>query len=631
MADSPNTLQTLANVSPSTELFKHSSIDNATSTGTGAQKLPDASDFTRRDILVQAHRDWKDRIQRVTDIINGDWQVVWPDLTREPSAPTVANTIEMSVSHWGAIGGAIIPSVKVPVAFTETGPEGARGAAKRERRIRELEKRSNIENLLGLWFEDYSGAGANAAFVWADFSLPDDERHPRILRIDPRHYYPVVNESGDVVEVLIARKVHGYETVRRYPQLKEIINIDEADLEEWFWFEEKRIRHMIVNIKSWETHQKASGLVLVDEPNKLGVVPLVENPLTGFDGQRRGMHDQTIHLMRVQHHLMNLTIEKTEEEVYTPIGYYDVDNVHTFGPGATMRYRSPDARIDRLTPHTQFDVKDLISRLEEQARFQSVYPRQLTGDPGASIASGRAIGASQGALDARLAKAHKQFEHFLSKVSSLVLRFDETYCAGDKTIYGDNRDRKKPETFSPERDIAGAYEVDRSYGLGAGSDPTNRETRLQMHLAAGLISRTTAREELDFLDGDTLGEEKRISKEQMIDAVNQGIIAQAAQAGPEVALRYFELLNDESLTMEEVLVKFHQEEQEAAQAAAQGAVGGAPGGGGPPGAAPGLDPAAGAESLARGGIPGQAEGMAPGAGLPALDGILAPGAPQQVM
>ncbi len=114
----------------------------------------------------------------------------------------------------------------------------------------------------------------------------------------------------------------------------------------------------------------------------------------------------------------------------------------------------------------------------------------------------------------------------------------------------------------------------------------------------------------------------------MIDAVNQGILAQSAQAGPEVALRYFKLLNDESLTMEEVIVRFHEEEQQAAQAAAQGAAGGgAPG----PQGAPGLDAAAGAESLARGGVPGQAEGLAPGAGLPALDGILAQGAPQQVL
>ena len=625
---SDSTLSTLASVSPTKSSFQHGSVDQATNPAGGATTMPDATDFLRRDILVEAFFSWKHRIQHVTDIVNGNWSVVWPDLTREASAPTVANTIEMSISHWGAIGGAILPSVKVPVSHTETGPEGSRGAAKRERRIREIERQSNIGKLLGQWFEDFSGAGAAAAMVWADFSLPPAERHPQILRLDPRHYYPVVDANGRILEVLIARKVHAYETVRRYPKLAEVVNIDNADLEEWFWFEPDRIRHMIVDIRAWQSQKDPTGMTLVDVPNELGRVPVIENPLLGFDGERRGMHDQTIHLMRVQHHLMNLTIEKTEEDVYTPIAYYDVEGAETFGPGATMRYRSPDARIERINAPQRFDVKDLIARLEEQARFQSVYPRQLTGDPGASIASGRAIGASQGALDARLAKAHKQFEFFLAEVSSMVLRFDETYCDGAKTIYGDNRDRKNPETFMPSRDIAGAYEVDRSYGLGAGSDPTNRETRLQMHLAAGLIARTTAREELDFLDGDTLGEEKRIAKEAMIDAVNQGIIAMAAQGGPQAALKYFKLLNNENLTMEEVLLKFYEEEESAAQEAAQGALGG-----GSPGelGVPGLDAAVGAESLARGGVPGQAEGLSPGAGLPALDGILAPGSPQQVL
>jgi hypothetical protein len=217
--------------------MQHKSVDQATNPAGGATKLPDASDFMRRDILIQAYSSWKDRVQRVTDIVNGNWTVVWPDLTREATAPTVANTIEMSISHWGAIGGSIIPSVKVPVSHTETGPEGSRGAAKRERRIRETERRSNISRLLGLWFEDYSGAGANAAMVWADFSLPSDERHPVIMRIDPRHYYPIVDAGGRVLECLIARKVHAYETVRLYPHLAEYFNVDNADLEELFWFE----------------------------------------------------------------------------------------------------------------------------------------------------------------------------------------------------------------------------------------------------------------------------------------------------------------------------------------------------------------------------------------------------------
>lgn len=620
----PGTVETLASVSPQTELFQHRAVDQSYQPTSGTQKLPDASDYTRRDLLVQAHMAWHSRVANVTDIVNGEWVRVWPDLTREPMAPMVANTVEMSIQHFASIGGSIIPSVRVPVPHAESGAEGSRGAAKRERRIREIEEESNISNLLATWFSDYSGTGSAAAFVWADLDKPVEERNPRIFRLDPRHFYPVVDAHGEVIEALIARRVHGYETIRRYPQLEGIVNVDEADLEEWYWFEPDRIRHMIVDISPHGRKYK-TGLVISEVKNDLGCVPVVEVKSPTFDGQRRGMHDQTIHILRVQQQLMTLTVERTEEEVYSPIGYYDVEGVESFGPGATMRYRSADARIDRFQPQSHFDVKDLIGRLEEQARYQSVYPIQLTGDPGASIASGRAIQGSQGALNARLALAHKQFEWFLEKIDSIILKFDVAYCDAPRTIHGDAYDRKKPESYYPSRDVAGNFEVTRSYGLGAGSDPTNRETRLQLHLASGLISRSRSREELDFLE-DPLDEEKAIAKEMMIDAVSQGLIATAAQGDLQSALTYFELLSKPDLTMEEVLVEFHKSQQEAAQAAAQGAEGGS--GAVSPGP---LDSAVAAESLARGGIPGNAEGLPAGAALPSLPKIMGEGAPRQVM
>lgn len=619
------TLETLANVSPQVSHFKKGAVDQAY--GGFEIKAATGSDWNRRDLLIEAHAQWKDRVTAVTRIVNGEWFRVWPDLTREPLAPTVANTIELGISHFAAIGGSIVPSIRVPVPHMEGGPEGSRGAAKRERRIREIEDSSNIHKLLAQWFADYNGTGAAAAFVWTDFEVDPEMRNPQIHRLDPRHYYPVVNPQGEVIECLVARKIHSYELTRLHPEIAGQLDTDSI-VEEWYWFEKNRLRHMLVDI-SPKGRKIERGWTLVDVANPMGVVPVIEITRPTFDGERRGAHDQTIHILRVQHHLMALTIERTEEEVYPAIAGYDVEGLEKFGPGATMTYRSMEGKIDRFQPTSHFDVKDLIQRLENQARFQSVYPVQLTGDPGASIASGRAIAASQGALDARLSQAHRDFEWFLVRVSGMVLRIDEHFCFGSKTIYGDTHDRKKPETFNPQRDIAGAYEVCRSYGLGAGSDPTNRETRLQLHLGSGLISQKRAREELDFLEGDEAGEEKQVQKEQMIMAVAQGIIAQAGQGDTQSALLYFKYLNDPDLTMEEVLEKFF-EEQQAAAAAASAQAQGPPGAGGPQGGDP-LAAVSAAESLSRGGIPGNAEGLPAGAGMPSLPGILGPEAPAQVV
>jgi len=617
-----SSLETLSQVSPQTSYFQKEAVDQSYS---GFEvKLADTSDWTRRDLLIQAHAEWKDRVRDITRVINGEWYRVWPDLTREPLAPTVANTIELGVSHFASIGGSMVPSIRVPIPHMESGPEGYRGAAKRERRLREVEKASNINKKLAQWFSDYSGTGAAAAFVWADFSKDPEMRDPLIHRLDPRHYYPVTNPQGEVIECLVARKIHSYELTRLYPEIAAELD-SQSVVEEWYWFERHRLRHMLVDV-SPKGRQDNRGWALVDEENPMGIVPVVEIPRSSFDGERRGMHDQTVHILRVQHHLMALTIERTEEEVYPAVAGYDVEGLDKFGPGSTMTYRSSEGKIDRFQPTSHFDVKDLIARLEDQARTQSVYPQQLVGEPGASIASGRAITASTGALDARLAQTHRDFEWFMERVSGLVLRVDEHFCQGNKTIYGDSHDRKKPESFNPERDIAGAYEVVRSYGLGAGSDPTNRETRLQLHLNSGLISRLRARDELEFME-DAEHEEKQVQKEQMIMAVSQGIVAQAAQGGTDIALMYFNLLNDPDLTMEEVLVKFYAEQQEAAQAAAAAQQGGA---GGSVASDDPLQAVSAAEGLSRGGIPGNAESLPASAGLPSLPGVLGPGAPAQV-
>src|SRR5690606_5349591 len=66
-----------------------------------------SSYFARRDHLIHAHQQWKSRVRDVTLIANGHWDRVWPDLTREPMAPSVANIIELAIAHSGAIGGSI--------------------------------------------------------------------------------------------------------------------------------------------------------------------------------------------------------------------------------------------------------------------------------------------------------------------------------------------------------------------------------------------------------------------------------------------------------------------------------------------------------------------------------------------
>jgi hypothetical protein len=314
---------------------------------------------------------------------------------------------------------------------------------------------------------------------------------------------------------------------------------------------------------------------------------------------------------------MLMTIMSTEENAFPAIASYDVINPEDFGPGADIRYRSAEGKIDRLGPASHFDAKDMVARLGEEAAKQSNMPQQLTGDPGASIVSSRGIKASMGALDARLAVAHKQFENGLGKVSGFLLAFDEQFCNAEKTIIGDYRDMSDAEDYFPEKDVNGAWVVQCTYGLGAGSDPSNIEMRLNMNLANGLISKETARHQLPFLS-DPDSEVVKQFREAMQESIIMGVMQMAQQDGGRLAGEALKLVTTDDIDLDSImeeLVKLVTAPPEA-----------------DPSADPGADVALGAESLARGGIPGQAPDAPPaaGLGLPPLGELLGGAGPNQV-
>ena len=561
----------------------------------------------RRDWLVQKHSEHKDRVAVVTNVATGDWYTTWPDLSRTPEAPTVANQIEMGINHWSAIGGSILPSVRVPLNKSKD-RRGEKGSArKRERRVRELWENSNINEVAALLWGDYAGAGSAVAGVWVNFEEPDPTmRNPYIVRWDPRHTYIMKDNLGNITEMLVARKISKAEVAAMYPQWSaKFGKTQDEDIEEWFWYTKDRVFYGIVDV-SKTGRDKQNHVVIVDEPWDLGFVPAWEATRPTFDGQRRGVFDQSVHILRTMHRLMLMTIMSTEEHAFPAISTFDAINPEDFGPGAIIQLRSSEGRIDRLGPTSHFDVKDLVTRLGEEAAKQSVFPQQLTGEPGASIVSSRGIKASMGALDARLALAHKQFEQLFSKVSGFLLAMDEVYCPGEKTIVGDFRDRNNAESYDPVDDVDGSWTVNCTYGIGAGSDPANIEVRLNMNLANLLISKETARRQLPFLE-DPDAEAVHILREALEDGVVAGIMALAQGGDPTLAAKGLALLSDDdtkdidevlALLVEALLAKpeVDPNQQNPGEAALQQG-----------------------ESLARGGIPGNAD---QGPALPPLAGIL---------
>lgn len=564
------------------------------------------SDLARRDFLVDLHSAHKNRVNTVTNIASGNWYVEWPDLSQTPEAPTIANQVEIGIQHWTSIGGAIVPSVRVPINKAADRRSEKASARKRERRIRELWEASNVSELASMWWGDYAGTGSALMGAWVNFEEKNKaKRNPYLVRFDPRHAYPLKDNNGNVTELLVARKISKAELKAMYPEYEGVFKrADDEQIEEWFWYKSDRVKHVVVDVSA-EGRKVNRNVVLVDEEWDLGFVPVWEVMLPSFDGQRRGVFDQAIHILRTMQRLMLMTILSTEEHAFPAIGSYDVINPEEFGPGADIRYRSSEARLDRLGPTSHFDVKDLVARLGEEAAKQSYLPQQLTGNPGASIVSARGIAASMGALDARLAVAHKQFEVGFGKVSGFLLAMDEVFCDGEKTIVGDERDNSDAEPYMPSKDVAGSWVVTATYGIGAGSDPSNIEMRLNMNTSNGLLSRTTARRNLPFLE-DPDGEPLNMFREAMQDSIVQGILAMAQGGDPSMAAKALDLISNKGTedfdsVLGELVDAILLPDQSAGSSASV---------------------PLGAESLARGGIPGNAEDAPSGLGLPPLGQLL---------
>jgi hypothetical protein len=554
-------------------------------------------------------------VETVTNVATGNWYVEWPDLSQTPEAPTVANQVELGIAHWASIGGAILPSIRVPLNKSADRRIEKAAVRKRERRVKELWDASNLTDTASLLWADYAGTGSALAGAWVNFEEQDPaKRNPYIVRYDPRHTFPLKDNMGNVTELLVARKISKVEVQAMYPDLKVFDKANDEDIEEWFWYTNDRVRYYIVDVSA-NGRKVNRNLTIVDEEWPLGFVPAVEIVPPTFDGQRRGIFDQSIHILRTMQRLMIMTIMSTEEHAFPATGSYDVVNPQDFGPGAHLQYRSSEAVFDRLGPSSHFDVKDLIARLGEENAKQSVYPQQLVGEPGGSIVSQRGIKASMGALDARLAVAHKQFEFLFGKVSGFLLAMDEVFCDAEKTIVGDMRDMSEAEEYQPSKDVGGAWVVNCTYGIGAGSDPSNIEMRLNMNVSSGMVSRETARHQLPFLD-DPDAEPVKILREAMQDSLMAGILAMAQQGDPSFAAAALDLMSKDNLSLDEILKNLVEKLLAPPAEPEQGP-------GGPAGVVQG------AESLARGGIPGNAAQAPPGAALPPLGALLGgEGAPQ---
>jgi hypothetical protein len=123
-------------------------------------------------------------------------------------------------------------------------------------------------------------------------------------------------------------------------------------------------------------------------------------------------------------------------------------------------------------------------------------------------------------------------------------------------------------TYTPSKDIKGVYAHRVLFGAAAGLDRQYADVRVLQHVGSGLISKKTARGQLDYLD-DPTSEQNYIDQEQLATVLFQRFSADPNTPLSEVASALVAMGEGKDLVevMKEQAARMAQREKEAQEAA----------------------------------------------------------------
>lgn len=592
-------------------------------------------DGARREAR-EVHMDWKSRLASLDNIASGKWHVVWPDDFVTPSEPLVENIYLQALEDKANSLASGAPKLIVPPKRGTRRDRGESSSQLRRRVMTSYWQRSQIDDLRLQFAIDLLHAGAMFATPDATFYSPSGEmlppiaRFPFIQRIDPRHAYPLAHDSrGRLTELLVMRRRpiravenewgRDHEIFKTLDVMrahnKEIKYIDEVwhfDTTHWSCafgtasvnpFEGYRNQHRTpepadTNMIGWGFEPQRHGL---------GTCPVVESKRLTHDGQYTGALEDVLPPLRVANKITAFLLDDLSQTVYAPVVMDNISNPEDFGPGGTLVGTGAGAAaVDFPRPPVNFEAHNIVQQRIEGARRQAAHPQQRSGEPGASITSGKGTVAVMGAFNSELASGQRSIESLLRDVTMVTAAYDEIWCNTDgekKQIMGFEGGREFVESYNPRQVFDGDYRCTVSYGDRAGLDEQNHLTKLATVLNLGGMSRREFMEKVGVSD-DPLSTERDIVIEGLTDLFTQGILGQMIQGGDLSALQAFvERIDADKETIREAVLATIQEMQAPQPAQGQGAP--AAGGNGQ------IDVTQMMRSLASGGIPGNAEGLPP--------------------
>lgn len=470
------------------------------------------------------------RDQRMQDLLavrQGNADQVFPGMFPDAwPKPVVANFVDVVARDLAEV---IAPMPSVNCAVTNMVSEKAKKFAARKTRIANFYlQHSEVPTQMFTGADRYLSYGFVAFYVEPDF----DAMVPRIKVEDSVGGYPEWDRWDRLVSYTKRSLMTVDDLCSQYPEYEHALRGNVYD-------QAKGGQALLDLVRYCDGDQitlyvpQRNNLVLLNIDNALGKCPVVVAKRPGLDDEMRGQFDDVLWVQMARAKMAMLSLEATEKAVQAPLALpADVQEM-TFGPDAVLRTSSPEKirRVGLELPNASFaEAQNLDSEMRVGAR----YPEARSGQPGASIITGRGVQELMGGFDTQVKTAQEVLGHALKMTLRMCFEMDQKLWPNTtKTIRGTANGSPFEETYKAVRDIAGDFTVDVTYGFAAGMDPNRALVFLLQLRGDKLIDRDTVQRQLPW-DVDVVKLAERIDIEETVDALKQGLFAYA-QAIPAMA------------------------------------------------------------------------------------------------
>lgn len=549
--------------------------------------LDQLDQITRSD----SFRDHKDRISRNIEVYNGNITALFPDETALPDEPLVENKFKNALHDMSSLAAEARGMPKFL-------PRGDSVDDLVEARIREsiadtLWIMSDARDQERKMYMDMLGSG----FVAISVFFNDKSDYPQILRLNPMYCYPDVR-NGKLQDLLYVERLKNRVLARMFPAWGESHANDTGESTLVTYYDEEEV---VTAIAVKDSSTKTASAEFVDHwKHGLGCVPVGFVSLDSWDDQFRGKFDQLAGPIMIRNKIVRLLTDYIEDMAHSP---FEIKNMlkPLDEPGPTALYEHDpnaepgDSFIRRVAPGAPSNsIFALLSYVGEQESQEAIQPPARVGNVQQAIASGNFVNSTQGTLSTAVVELQDCMARLRQQIGYIMFKIEENELNFKKPLV---RAVGNKATYKPTSDIKGEYTHRVVYGATSGLRPIDADVRVLQHLGAKLISKDTAREQIDYLS-DMISEQDKIDREGLAEIIFQRFASsQDPEALALTALVFLQM--EKGLTLIESIKAVAPDLVEYARRAAQQKVAGEQPAGAP--LAEGTPPAEEAASLQAGG------------------------------